>query len=126
MNTRGFWRRMRATDGDPRRLPGTLADEKPAAGRWEPRMPVTEAVQREMAQLLLERDTETQRADRAETRLRAAEARIHGLELTVAASAGHTCDTAVMPRVRSHPAPGAMRIADGELLIVPLPGEAGR
>jgi hypothetical protein len=61
---------------------------------------------RETARLLLERDTETQRADEAERQLHAARARIHGLEETVRAYAGHTCDTAVMPRVRSHPGPG--------------------
>jgi hypothetical protein len=81
--------------------------------------PVTAAVQEEIARLLLERDTETQRANEAEAKLAAAKARIRGLEDTVRAYATRDGNTLEQPRVRSLPAPGPLRIADDELLIQP-------
>jgi hypothetical protein len=48
--------------------------------------------------------------------------RINGLEETVRALGGLD-DTAVMPRTRSMPPPGPLRVADDTLLIRPLPAD---
>lgn len=61
---------------------------------------------RETAQLMLERDTETQRADEAERKLARALARIRELEAGAASPAETTL---VMPRTRSLPPPGVGR-----------------
>lgn len=66
-----------------------------------------------VCQQLRETTADRDRLDEANGRLIA---RIRGLEQTVRAYAGHTCDTAVMPRVRSLPAPGPAG-DDGGLLV---------